>query len=198
MGSLERAKEHIRIGKECGLDAVKFQLLEDEQCGNGNIELEWDLFPELKAYGNELNVPVFASAFSDSGIQMLYEYGFKWLKLAHSMRKRWYYESDAWDKLFISWDYLDEIPYQKNIVNLFCIPEYPVLYDIPFETFQHIFKRFDGFSSHCLGTNQEVKAIGAGAKYLEVHFMIDESDCPDGKFAKTPDMIEALAVYSKS
>ncbi len=82
------------------------------------------------------------------------------------------------------------------MTSLYCIPEYPVRYHVDFES---IFPRFDGFSSHCLGIEQDMNAVSAGAQVLEKHFTLDRDDirCPDHNFALRPKMLEALCHRAK-
>jgi sialic acid synthase SpsE len=82
-----------------------------------------------------------------------------------------------------------DFPWMKK---LYCIPEeYPVKYEI---SWGGIFPIFDGFSSHCLGIKQELKAIENGAEIIEFHITLDKNDinCPDHCFAKRPRETEYL------
>jgi sialic acid synthase SpsE len=183
LGSFDKASELVRIGANAGLDAVKFQLLTSNETKNGNIGMNWDWLPELIVLGDRLGVEVFASVFDNSGIDWVRKCGCKSIKFAHSQYLK-YLQFNVLEKHFenqyVSCDTSND-RIIENAVKLYCIPEYPVRYIIDFEG---IFPRFDGFSSHCLGIEQDLKAMIMGAKYLEKHFQGDwESDCPDGAFA---------------
>lgn len=180
MGKLEYAKELIDVAVDCGADACKFQLFKDLP---PNIKLPRYWFLELVAYGANKKMEVFASVF-EWGAYDLVKSVCKSIKLAYSQRTRGsLYNIKAFENFYISGDIFTEFP--EGTIKLFCIHEYPVLYEVNFDG---IFPEFDGFSSHCMGIRQEIKAIEAGAKYLEFHITLDKSDitCPDHAFAKRP------------
>ena len=191
-GDLKLAKELVKIAYECGADAVKFQLLTDREVVGGNILLPWEWLPDLR----HDKIEVFASVFSKEGILFLEKHKFKSIKFAYSQQEL-FKENQLYD---FNMTYLssgvNDIQYQPslalcgNMINLFCIPCYPVLYDVNFDG---IFPRFDGWSSHALGIRQELKAVEAGATTLECHFKGTwDSPCPDAKFAKSPKELTEL------
>jgi len=204
MGDKKKAKELVKIGADCGLDAVKFQLLTHKEAVGGNIELDWDWLPELIELGELLKIEVFASVFDQNGIKWLYNCGCKSIKFPYSKQ---FLKILCWEGLIVNGK-----PKKKNVtfenvyrssgvmdkqdpsvINLFCIPEYPVPYFINFSGF---FPRFQGFSSHCMGMGEEMRAIEAGAQVLEVHFKGPwEADCPDALFAKSPDLLDKLCKH---
>jgi len=67
----------------------------------------------------------------------------------------------------------------KQIINLYCIPRYPV----PFGEYNFdMIHLFDGFSNHCKNPLAVLYAVSRGAKYIEFHvtptlttFCIDNS-----------------------
>lgn len=189
LGNLTKAKELIRIGKEAGLDAVKFQLLTDKESINGNIKLPWEWMPELIDYGKGLNIEVFASVFGQAGADWMCDCGVESIKYSYSQRNN----ADLpgpFKTVYISRDVMDPGLKGPNVVNLFCIPEYPVRYLIDWEG---IFPLFDGFSSHTLGIAQDLAAVRAGATVLEKHFQAPwDSPCPDGRFALRPEALAEL------
>lgn len=194
MGRLDLAKELIRVGAACGLNAVKFQLLTGTQTrGTGNIGLDWDYLPELMALGDNLGVEVFASVFDLDGILWLQRCHARSIKFAYSMPALVQPDLEQnFDLVYVSLDVMRPLKHSgRNFISLYCIPEYPVRYVVDFEG---IFPRFDGFSSHCLGIEQDVRAAEAGARYLEKHFTLDRADidCPDHHFALRPKKLEEL------
>lgn len=214
MGRLEYAKELVRVGAGAGLNAVKFQLLTSAETKNGNIAMDWEWLPELMDLGDRLGVEVFASVFDRSGWDWLIKCGCKSVKLSYSQANKLsvYPHVSPLVNYFVSEDVMsppnkltpvllknpdeDSLEAKENrkamrIIRLYCIPEYPVRYMVDFEG---LFPRFDGFSSHCLGIEQDLRAVEAGAKYLEVHYTLDKEDisCPDHRFAKHPFRLEQL------
>lgn len=206
-GDLHKAMRLIEIAAATGSDAIKFQLLSPAECKGGNISISWEWFPELIAHGNTKGIEVFASVFDRSGWDYVIQCGCKSVKLsysqAHKLNERphkkpletIYISRDvmspdpAWDPMaHAHWRIGSKAP--LNLVQLFCIAQYPVPFVVDFEG---LFPRFDGFSSHCLGIQQEIRAADAGAKVLEFHMKGDwESPTPDGKFAKSPAMVEKI------
>lgn len=198
MGRLDLAKQLIRVGADCGLDAVKFQLLTNrEMQGTGNISLEWDFLPELMELGEKVGVDVFASVFNVDGARWLHKVGArKAIKFSYSMGgllndPRILDLADDFDYVYLSTDAMKPAPPLPCTIQLYCIPEYPVRYLVDFEG---LFPRFDGFSSHCLGIDQDFRAAEAGAQVLEKHFTLDRPDiaCPDHNFALKPKKLEEL------
>lgn len=194
-GLMSKAKQLIHIAAGCGADKIKFQLLTDKQLGGGNILLPWHWMPELIEEGKKNSIEVFASVFSKLGIAAIYKhcnsikFAYSQWDLAASVDK----EVCFFRNYYVSSDVLrGPMP---GAINLFCVPQYPVVYKIEFE---YIFPVFQGFSSHCLGIAQELRAL----QYMrhevmdplfEVHMKGTwESGCPDANFAKSPKQVEEL------
>ncbi len=193
-GKLDTAKELVRVAKECGADACKFQLFPDTKqwTENGNIPLPLKFMGELIGYGTDLKIEVFASVFYDEALLKLKECGCESIKFAYSVSasaEKCY----GFKRLYASYGVLADIPKKKELIPLYCIPEYPVPYHVNFEG---IFPRFKGFSSHCLGIGTDIQAIEQGAEIIEKHFRLDKSvDCPDAKFAIKPKELEMLCKH---
>jgi len=197
-GEKKKALELIEIAKECGADAVKFQLLTDVEVKRGNIELNWSWFPDLMTHGDRLGIEVFASVFNIDGIKWLKKCGCKSIKFSYGRQQEAYLERvdpnsyNSFDNIYVSTDVMGET--LIHCINLYCIPLYPVPYIVDFE---NIFPKFDGFSSHTLGIQQDMKAIDMGAKYIEKHFQGSwNSQCPDAKFAIYAEELKDLCNYA--
>lgn len=203
-GDLHKAFRLIEIGAAAGADAIKFQLLTPHECRGGNISIDWEWLPELIVFGRRNGVEVFASVFDRSGWDYVIQCGCKSVKLSYSQASRLseYPHNLQLENIYVSQDVMSPgltlrpvmrgaatFPNMK-MIQLYCLPIYPVPYMVDFEG---LFPRFDGFSSHCLGIQQEIRAVEAGAKYLEFHMKGDwESPTPDGRFAKSPAMVEKI------
>jgi sialic acid synthase SpsE len=201
-GDRHKADRLIEIAADCGADAIKFQLLTDKEAKAGNIGMDWEWLPDLIALGKTKGIEVFASVFDRSGHEWLAKCGAQSVKYAYSQRDKatpvgqFGGIKTMIPRVYVSQGVMDKDPFSgpgwkfSGGKRLYCIPEYPVPYKIDFEG---LFPRFDGFSSHCLGIEQELAAAKAGAEILEFHFQGDwVSDTPDGRFAKTPAMTERL------
>lgn len=202
LGSLDRAKALIRAGASAGVWAVKFQLFSPGQAGD-NIVLPHEWMPLLIEEGSRYDVVVFASVFDASFVGLLRKYGCGWVKIPFSKRNDSQLLAAATDSfdmpgIVISHAYVDAT--DAGMVNLWCIPEYPVLHDIAPEVFTGLFTSkncdsndrggFQGFSDHTVGVRQTLTAIDNGAMYIEKHFRLGDEDdfvVPDGRFAVTPE-----------
>jgi len=196
-GDVEIAHELVRVGKECGLDMVKFQLFPNDirytKCGN--IPLDYSEFTDLVEYGNDLGICVFASVFNATAYKTVAK-RCKAVKFSYkSCMSTWIpqaVQDFKPDYVFVSGDVMNQPP--EFVQRLYCIPEYPVRYKIDFDG---IFSRFDGFSDHTLGVTQSIEAIRCGAKVIEKHYRLDRGECdkvPDGAFALKPRLLEKLAI----
>lgn len=195
MGQEPLARELIHLGRMVGLDAVKFQLLTPAQLGTGNVMLDWEIVADLAKQFSPFRI--YASVFNDAGIHFLASHGFRDIKFPYS---QWTLFQEAvhagwlrtFERVYVSTDVMRVRPQGCPGVRwLYCIPEYPVPYEVNFEGlfFEGILDgRFDGFSSHALGILQDVRAIRAGATIIEKHFTLDRLDiaCPDHQFALRP------------
>jgi sialic acid synthase SpsE len=185
MHDSEEKKSHklVEIGKNCGFNAVKFQLLTDKEIAYGNSEFNWEWLPDLMAHGKELGVEIFASVFDWSGILYLQNIGCKSIKFAYSQQElAKKHDLIGFDNVYVSGD------------NIFCVPEYPAYFP---PNFDGLFKKFTGFSSHYLGTEVEKKAIDAGCQVLEFHYKGDwVSECPDTSFAKDIEEAKSICDYA--
>ena len=194
-GEKKKALELIEIAADCGADAIKFQLLTQKELkGTGNVELLWKWMPDLIEWGDRHNIEVFASVFNEDGIKWLTHCGCKSIKFAYSQQELYYGPMRMkFDNTYISCDVMNR-QINADHIHLYCIPEYPVPYMVDFE---NIFPQFDGFSSHCLGIRQDMKAIDMGAQYIEKHFQGSwHSPCPDAKFSIRPEELRELCDYA--
>ena len=197
MGSLERAYDLTRAAVDAGCDAIKWQLFKGDEGGNVPLPYEW--FGSLVAQGRALNVEVFASVWDEGGLSLIDVFKCKCVKFAYSQnRSAWIHSAlRMWKTTYISGNTATPFPDNFRVSKLLCVPEYPVKYLIDFDG---LFPRFDGFSSHCLGIEQDKAAIRAGAKIIEKHFQLDDnlSTCPDGAFAIRPAKLKELCDYAHS
>lgn len=194
-GDLDKANALVKDALTMGANAIKFQLLAEKQLTGGNILLPWEYMPELIALGAEKGIEVFASVFDFAGLSYLMSIGCKSVKFAYSQAEllRDSAASIPEDvKIYASYDVMSPHICERA-TTLYCIPEYPVRYPVNFDG---LFPRFDGFSSHCLGIQQEIEAVKAGAKYLEFHIKGDwDSPTPDARFAKS--YVEAMKLIDR-
>lgn len=187
-GDLDKAVQLVVAAVNAGADAIKFQLFKDIK---PNIPLNYDWIPILKKTADECGIELFASVWDMEGLEILRDSGCKSIKFAHSQRNSDLigFALQHFEHVYVSMDYMD-YPIE-NAVNLFCIPKYPVYSELNFDC---IFDRFHGFSDHTLGYAQTVKAVRHGARYIEKHFRLDNTDMriPDARFALTTKQVKEM------
>jgi N-acetylneuraminate synthase len=146
--------------------------------------------------GDKLGIEVFASVFNLDGARFLQKHNASAIKFAYSQAGL-LFDARVRDiaasigTVYVSLGVMSQRPPITDYISLYCIPEYPVKCQLDFEG---IFPMFDGFSSHCLGIEQDLRAFDSGANYLEKHFTLDRNDidCPDHQFALKPRMLDKL------
>lgn len=187
LGKLSYAKEAVDRCVDIGADAIKFQLFPrtDEYLKSGNVWLDPSLYLEIADYAKEQNLDCSASVFDQDNFDFLLKTHPPFIKFAYSQKHQigWIEETlSEGIEAIVSCDAMTDYMVPKEATKLYCISEYPVKYKISFEG---IFPRFHGFSSHCLGFEQDLDAVQAGAKIIEKHFSLNHLDirCPDSYFA---------------
>jgi sialic acid synthase SpsE len=190
-GNENACHKAIATAAEWGLSDIKFQLLESEQQTSGNISIKPSWVPRLIQMGNDCGVNVFFSVWSEQSMKICHDAGMKTIKFAYSMNRHSWIIKEAiklFDEVIVSGDIMHRSPI--GCTELFCLPFYPVYYQVSFEG---LFPKFSGFSDHTLGTSQTIKAIEAGAKIIEKHvYQNENSKTPDRKFAISWDELREL------
>lgn len=190
MGKIERIYEAIDKCKKYGFE-LKLQLFPNEApYVPTNIHLEFNDFVRARVYAEQKVVALSASVFDYQCFQFLASYRnekIPFIKFSYSnkQKKDWIEQTIRSGKeAIVSCDVMTDHLVPKGATKLYCIPEYPVRYDVNFD---ELFPRFDGFSDHTLGIKQTKKAIKAGAKIIEKHVRLGYEDetCPDARFAVT-------------
>ena len=198
MGKLEYALEHIELAARSGAQIIKFQLFSNPpNYTGGNIELPLEWWPILQKKADENGIELTASVFNADALAFLIAQKPKFIKFSYSNKhqKEWIEAAIGQGiKPIVSCDVMTDQEIVGGVIKLYCIPEYPVRYEIAFDG---IFPRFDGFYDHSLNIRQTLKAIHAGAKYIEKHTTLAKEDvkCPDANFAVSYSEIANLISY---
>lgn len=180
MGKIERIVEAIHICKEFNME-LKLQLFPNESpFVPTNIFLEDSVFKLAFNYAKNIGVILSASVFDQHSEQFLLSHSPKFIKYAFSQKDK--VKSLEGIETIVSCDVMTDHLVPLGPTKLYCIPEYPVRYEVNFD---ELFPRFDGFSDHTLGLRQTRKAIEMGAKVIEKHVRLGYEDetCPDARFA---------------
>lgn len=199
MGRITYAKDLIRIASEIGLDFIKFQLFRGEPyVSAGNIELPYAWWPELVDTAKDRKVGILASVFDEGALDLMRVTDVRYVKLAaskaehegllngiHKLRRSAIVSCST-----MNWRKVSDRCLLGDI-SLYCISEYPVKYEISFD---ELFPTFDGFSDHTLGIRQTLRAIDAGAEWIEKHWKGPHPNdtVPDAQFALSVRQMEEL------
>lgn len=182
-GDIKRAKELIRISKECGASMAKGQafVAKDIQGSMPDsfyalCQFTFEEYVELIDYGNDIGIPVFFSIFSREYEPLIYHQ--QWYKVPASQSKCNFTQVRKKDtnRTIVSIPemsikpeltkahILHVTPYMAKEVNLDHI-----------EWLSKYYERAVGLSCHCLGINEAMLAI---KKYdipiLEKHFTLEK------------------------
>ncbi len=185
-GDLNLAETLILQSKMGGASAVKLQLYKGNQFSNDGfcrnyIELDKKGLKRLVDFGNNINIPVFATAFDKKRLDWVLELNLPFLKIASRMHK----ESpelverivETKKPFFVSiadHSILKDFSGNKNAIKLDCVSKYPTLLE---EWKMNSSKKslFDGISDHSSGISAGLFAASLGFKYIEKHFTLSRN-----------------------
>jgi sialic acid synthase SpsE len=191
MGKIAHIKEAIDRCSVAGIDYLKLQLFPNEApFVPENVWLDPEIYTEAAEYAYDKGLILSASVFDEKSLSFLLEDQPLFYKFAFSKKARqdWieraHLHAGSYSQIFVSCDVMTDHLVPNYCKKLYCIPEYPVRYEIAFD---ELFPRFDGFSDHTMGIRQTKRAIEAGAKVIEKHVRLgrDHEICPDARFAVT-------------
>lgn len=193
---LDRIKEAIDKAKALDLYAIKLQLFPNDEkyTSCGNVYLSPELFTEAYRYGESVGMPVTASTFDMWSYYFLRTFNPLFIKFSYGKKEERHLIEDSLSykiETIVSCDVMTSHLVPKEVVKLYCVPEYPVRFELAFDDLfngDNIYGykgSFDGFSDHTLGTRQTQRAIDAGAQFIEKHVKLgyDDETCPDARFA---------------
>jgi len=181
---IDLAEQMILQSKLNGAKAAKVQLYPADLFSDSpseylkSRELSFEDFKRLKEFGDKINLPVFATAFTDETLDWCLELDQQYFKVAartHLENPELVEKILATDKtVFVSVpSSLDPstIKVQENCIYLYCVVQYPTLLeDVSMPDFESTF--FDGISDHSIGISAALMSSTKGATYLEKHFTI--------------------------
>lgn len=184
--NLDEAGTIIREAARAGVDAVKFQafrtediILHERGTELSRIVLLDDEIKYLSKVCKHYGVEFMCTPMYPNAVRMLSPYVKRW-KVRYADRN---------DLAIFKLIYNDPRPVlvscsgphdtiwlrtrrRRNIVLMFCVPEYP-----PAEvTLLTDFRHMGGFSSHYVDIDIPITAVKRGAGFLEVHVMLDNYD----------------------
>ena len=183
-GNFQIAMDLVNAARECGADAVKFQIFKKEilpEC-----HLSHDDFRELKKYCDTQGITFLATPFDYGSADFLNELGVPAFKIASgfldkipflkhvaSFKKPMIVSTGMADASKIQ-EFLLKFSY-RDIVLMHCISGYP---PEPAEINLHAMKSWSGligFSDHTLGAHIALAAVTLGACIVEKHITLDNT-----------------------
>ena len=222
----EKACKLIEMAKECGANAVKFQLFNAEALYPNKddlykvfkeIELHSSWIPKLKECTELNNLDFLASAFDPYSFKILEENNVIAHKIASSETTNLGFISKvakAGKPILISTgmcDFIDveeaiNIAYAENnfkICIMQCASVYPLNHkDANLNVIKSYLKRYPhivGFSDHTLDNIAAVTAVGLGARIFEKHITLDKkAKGPDHFYAMEPQEFKSYVFAIKN
>lgn len=193
-GSLPRALEMVRIAKDIGADAVKFQSFTADKLGYDDeltAQLRgWQLSPfhhlQLKAAADALGIEFMSTPFDKEWVDFLVSIGVKRLKISSgkvSARAFMEHARATGLPLIVSNGLCDEAVFrdvtQPRDTILYCVSEYPApLSKVDFRKMAKLRHTYFsvGYSDHSAHWQTCVLAAAAGATVVEAHLKLSADD----------------------
>ena len=210
---LDLAEQMILQSKLAGAHAAKVQLYPTDLFTDNpaqylrDRELSFDDFKRLKEYGDKVDLPVFATAFTNEMLAWCIDVKQKYYKIAARTHRE---NPELVEKIlaqkervFVSLpsDYdVNVIQVQNNCTYMHCVVQYPtMLEDMIIPDFNNSI--FDGISDHSIGVSVALAATARGATCLEKHFTVSHALQRSNEKAHVGAMdrqqLEQIAILSK-
>ena len=202
----------IKIAKNCGANAVKFQLFNAKKLYPNNhkmykifksVELNSSWIKDLKKYSDKVKIDFICSAFDLESAKIVNKYvdthkvasseatNINLLKYLVKTKKKILFSTGMCDQIDIN-NFLKIVKKYKN--NNIVLMQNGAIYPLPLAKTNlnvlNSFKKFKydiGFSDHTLGYEAAMCASALGSTYFEKHFTLNKkSKGPDHFFASEP------------
>lgn len=219
-GKVETAKKMVTSAKECGADAVKFQIFDTDELYTKeskvfdlfeSLEFSEDDWLEIRDFAEKEEILFTASVFDKKSVDLLDELRSPMFKIASGDLTHiplLDYVSKKGKPAIISTG-LSNISEVEDAVRTFysndndriallhCVSNYPSSLENlnlnVIETMKRVFRVPVGFSDHTLGVTAPVTAVALGADIIEKHFTLDrDMEGPDQKLSLPPDMFKKM------
>jgi sialic acid synthase SpsE len=200
-GNPEQAKRLIEAAKECGADAVKFQVYRTENFYNRALqpdgfrifkeyELSYGDFRELKEFSERVGIGFFATPLDMDSLEFLHGLSVNAVKIASSditTEPLLYRIRELGIPAILSTGFADldtigravSILDAKKTALLYCVSKYPAgKDDFDLNFIPVLYKKYGlpvGFSDHSLNNYFSIAAVALGARMIERHFTIDNN-----------------------
>jgi sialic acid synthase SpsE len=218
-GSVEKAKEMIRVARECGAVAAKFQAIDPREVTGSmplsfyeHVSLTFEEYAELRIYGEELHFPVFFSIFGEKYDYLLRMFPTMPLKVSGGQFRTWAPEDLARVNNSRTFCSIPELPLAGLVtktphvsnMRLFYVGEYlPQKPNLePIAVYLDWFRKHIAYSDHNIGVDVCKMAIAQyGCNLIEKHFFLGEEIKWDGQVFRdcihsaNPKQLEDLVLF---
>ena len=205
-GSIRLAKLMIEEAKNCGADAVKFQLYDTDLIKRPwqwryyelmAAELCRDDVHQLADQALKSDIELLFSCFDPERVDWAEEVGV----IRHKVASRSIYDKNLWERLLETgkpiiaslgaWRGDDLPPFDADY--LYCVSEYPAyIRELP------NFDKYAGFSDHTIGCYWAREAIKRGARIIEKHFTLSKKlPGHNQKGSADPQELKDFVVYAR-
>jgi sialic acid synthase SpsE len=201
-GEMYLAKRLIDSAKECGADAVKFQLFSSEKLNRPELkklELSTSQIHDLMEYCE--GIEFMCTPFDVQSLEVLINLGIKRIKIGSGSVHNADLMKAAIDSglpLIISTgmlalEELSDLQALENVTLLHCTSAYPCpLSDANLNVLDFMWEPF-GYSDHTTGILVSMAAVAKGASVIEKHLTLDKhSEGPDHKASIEPHEFKAM------
>jgi N,N'-diacetyllegionaminate synthase len=194
---LPKALRYVSAAARAGAGAIKFQMFSGQPifcqvAGDEERRVRWDAsvmsfveWQQVKAFAEHKGLMFLASVFDHEAIEILHELDVVATKVASRAAKNFpYFDSVAPTPYLISTgiNYLNKV---SDGIYFECESNYP--------STSRYRGDFPGFSDHSGTPLLAIDALLKGAKYIEVHFYIDDADAgPDYPASLTLDQLKIV------
>ncbi len=219
-GEVGIAKDMIKKAKECGADAVKFQMFNAEElCSKESdyfdtfdtLQLSEEEWHEIKEFAEEEDILFTSSVFDKESTDLLDKLGSPMFKIASgdithipllnhiSKKQKPVVMSTGMSNISEVEEAVETFYSNGNekVSLLHCVSNYPASLDnLNLSVINTLKNAFDipvGFSDHTLDIIAPVTAVSLGADIIEKHFTLDrDMDGPDHELSLPPDMFSEM------
>lgn len=221
LGDMEIAKKLIDLSRAAGVDYVKFQYYDAENCSDDDPEKEWfrkvqldiDKIKYLYAYTKRAGLAFLCTPWDAGKADSLFSIGIRDMKIAS------FHITDSdmielvngkAERVFLSTgmssvpeiDRAVELMNKADLYLLHCVSEYPLPEEnVSLRTMDYLKERYAckvGYSDHTLGILAPLAAVARGADVIEKHITLSKT-CfgTDHILSADPAELKLLAEYAK-
>lgn len=221
LGDMEIAKRMVDLSKDAGVDYVKFQYYNAEDCSNTDPEKEWfkkvqldmDKLKLLYNYTNKKGIGFLCTPWDAGKAKDLFSLGAKDIKIASFHITN--YEmleliNKNAEKVFMStgMSSQEEVDRAVNLMNrvelyiLHCVSEYPLSEQrVNLKVMDYLKERYNcrvGYSDHTIGILVSLTAVARGADVIEKHITLSKSyPGTDHILSADPAELKLLVEYAR-